>query len=70
MTDTMQTVPSEAAGADSGAAVLMDILIGPARLQVLRAVAELNIADHLADGARTVEEVAAIEGSHPGACTG
>lgn len=47
------------------AAVLMDMIIGPVRLQVLRAVAELNIADHLAHGARTAEEVAAIEGSQP-----
>jgi hypothetical protein len=51
MTDTTETVAGGAARAEACAAVLMDhILIGPARLQVLRAVAELNIADHLADG--------------------
>ena len=38
---------------------------GAAKIQVLHAVAALHVADHLADGARTAEEVAEREGSHP-----
>ncbi|MFE0689649.1 acetylserotonin O-methyltransferase [Streptomyces sp. JH002] len=35
--------------------------------QVVRAAAVLRVADHIADGARTAEEIAERESSHPGA---
>jgi hypothetical protein len=63
MTDTTKIageVPNDPA-ADTAA--LMDLTIGVVRVQVLHAVAALHIPDHLADGARTAEEVAAREGS-------
>ncbi|MFF3488259.1 methyltransferase [Streptomyces sp. NPDC002701] len=46
------------------AAGLMDMLLGVVRIQVLHAFASLRVADHVADGARTAQEVAEREGSH------
>jgi hypothetical protein len=65
MTETTRItdeVPSDPA-ADAGG--LMNMLLGIVRAQVLRAVVALNIADHLADGALSPEEVAEREGSQP-----
>lgn len=63
MTDTTQAgdVLNDVA-ADS--ASLMDLMVGVAKIQVLHAVAAMHIADHLADGPRTADEVAEREGSH------
>jgi hypothetical protein len=47
------------------AAALMDLILGLVRVQVLHGVAALQVADHLADGARTAEEVAERAGSQP-----
>ncbi len=47
------------------AAAVFDLLSGLAVAQILRALAALRIADHLADGALTAEEVAEREDSHP-----
>src|SRR5437764_8925683 len=47
------------------AAALLDLLSGGVVAQTLRALAELRIADHLADGVLTAEEVAERAGSHP-----
>jgi hypothetical protein len=47
------------------AAALMDVILGLVRVQVLHAIAALQVADHLADGARTAEEVAERAGSQP-----
>lgn len=44
---------------------VMNLVAGSAIAQVLHAIAALHIADHLAGGARTAEEVAELEGSHP-----
>jgi hypothetical protein len=41
----------------------MDLILGVVRAQVLHAVAVLHVADHLADGVRTAQEVAEREGS-------
>ncbi|MGI5195747.1 methyltransferase [Streptomyces sp. CA-288835] len=67
MTETTTTHAATDAGAGDPAAdvaSLMQMIAGGAILQTLHAVAELNIADHLADGARTAKEVAEREGSH------
>lgn len=61
MTDTRQG-PDDIAAAVAG---LMTIIGGGVNLQTLHGVAALRIADHLADGARTADEVALREGSHP-----
>lgn len=47
------------------AAAVLDLLSGGWVAQTLHAVAALHIADHLAGGALTAEEVAEREGSHP-----
>ncbi|QYN24798.1 methyltransferase [Amycolatopsis sp. DSM 110486] len=47
------------------AAQMLDLLTGGWVAQTLRATAELNIADHLADGPATAEQVAEREGSDP-----
>ena len=47
------------------AAALMDIIVGPVRVQILRGIAALHVTNHLAGGARTAEEVAEREGSQP-----
>ncbi|MEV5174310.1 methyltransferase [Streptomyces flaveolus] len=57
-----ELTPSDPA-ADAGAVV--NLLSGLIAAQVLRAVAELRIADHLADGALTAEETAERAGTHP-----
>ncbi|MEV0065412.1 methyltransferase dimerization domain-containing protein [Amycolatopsis sp. NPDC050768] len=44
---------------------MLDLLTGGWVAQTLRATAELNIADHLADGPATAEQVAEREGSDP-----
>lgn len=54
--------PSDPA-ADAGA--VFNLLGGLVAAQVLGALAELHIPDHLADGALTAEEVAERAGSHP-----
>ncbi|GAB2991205.1 methyltransferase [Streptomyces pseudoechinosporeus] len=66
MTETTTTHATDEGADDPAADVanLMQMIAGGAILQTLHAVAELNIADHLADGARTAREVAAREGSH------
>jgi hypothetical protein len=69
MTDTTQGPEEAPSGAEAAAAaavpVLMDMILGVVKIQVLRAIAELHVADHLAAGARTADEVAAREGSQP-----
>jgi hypothetical protein len=68
VTDTTETAhvtgatPSDPA-ADAGAVV--NLLSGLIAAQILRALAALHIADHLADGALTAEEMAERVGSHP-----
>jgi len=47
------------------AAALMDQLLGHVRIQILHGVAALHVADHLATGARTAQEVAEREGTQP-----
>lgn len=64
MTDTSHNATEVPSGPAAGFAGLMDMVLGIVRAQVLHAVAALNIADHLAYGARTPEEVAEREGSH------
>jgi hypothetical protein len=63
MTETTQIAGEAPSDPAADAAGLMDLILGVVRVQVLHAVAALRIADHLADGARTVEEVAEREGS-------
>lgn len=57
----------DAASSDlaADAAAVFDLLIGLVRAQVLRGLAELRIADHLAERALTAEELADREGSQP-----
>ena len=65
MTDTTRLtdeVPSDTA---ADAAGLMDLILGLVRVQVLHGVVALHIPDHVADGARTAEEVAKREGTQP-----
>jgi hypothetical protein len=62
MTQTRSEAPESTA---EEAAAVLDMLTGGWVAQTLRAVALLNIADHLAAGAATAEEVAQREGSHP-----
>jgi hypothetical protein len=57
MTDTTRTT--------GDVPVLMDMILGVVKIQVLRAVADLHVADHLAAGARTADEVAEREASQP-----
>lgn len=63
MTDTTPITGEVPSGPAADVAGLMDMLLGIVRAQVLHAVAALRIADHLADEARTAEEVAMREGS-------
>ena len=65
ITDTTQITGEVPGGPEADVAGLMDLLLGAAKLQVLHAVAALHVADHLAAGARTAEEVAEREGSQP-----
>ncbi|MGW4128567.1 methyltransferase [Amycolatopsis japonica] len=65
MTDTTQIADETRNDPAADAAGLMDLMLGVVKIQVLHAVAVLNITDHLADGARTAEEVAQREGSQP-----
>lgn len=65
MTEMTQKAGGVPADPAADAAALMDMTLGLVRVQILHAVAALNIADHLAGGARTAEEVAEQEGSHP-----
>jgi hypothetical protein len=63
MTETTQEAGEVPANPAADTAGLMDMIFGLIRSQILHAVAALHIADHLADGARTAEEVAEREGS-------
>ena len=63
MTDATQGSGGVPGPAD--AAALMDLILGLVRVQVLHGIAALHVADHLADGARTAEEVAERAGSQP-----
>jgi hypothetical protein len=56
----MSDAPS---GTSADAATFMGMLASGCIAQVLRALAELHIADHLAAGPRTAEEVAEREGA-------
>lgn len=55
--------PGDAAARDSGE--LLSMITGGWISQITRAVAELRIPDHLADGAETAEDIARIESSDP-----
>lgn len=63
MNDTTPAADEVPSDPPADVAALMDVLLGIVRAQVLHAVAALHIADHLAYGARTAEEVAEREGS-------
>lgn len=65
MTDTTEITGDVPGGMPPEVAALADMILGAARLQVLRAVAELRIPDHLADGPLTAEDVAGRAGSDP-----
>jgi hypothetical protein len=67
MTETDTTPAGSEAPGGPGAdfAGLMDMLTGLVRAQILNGVAALHIADHLAGGALTADEVAALDGSQP-----
>jgi O-methyltransferase domain/Dimerisation domain len=65
MTDATHIASEAPGGPEADAARLMDLLLGHVRLQTLHAVAALHIADHLADGPRTADEVAERERSQP-----
>lgn len=65
MTETTEITGTLPDGLPPEIAALGDMLLGAARLQVLHAVAALNIADYLADGTLTAEDVAARAGSDP-----
>jgi hypothetical protein len=56
------TVPNDPA---ADVAAVPDLLTGSWVAQILRAVAQLRIADHLTDNPATAEEVAAQAGSDP-----
>jgi hypothetical protein len=45
-------------------AQMFQLIRGFMATQVLHAAADLRLADHLADGARTAGEIAALESSH------
>ncbi|MEV0227104.1 methyltransferase [Streptomyces sp. NPDC050704] len=62
MTRGTDSAPSDPA---ADAAAVFEMLSGGVVVQTLHAVAALHIADHLADGAVTAEEVAEREGSDP-----
>ncbi len=47
------------------AVAVFEMLVGITVIQTLRGMAALRMADHLADGVMTAEEVAEREGSHP-----
>jgi hypothetical protein len=55
--------PGEAAALDAGE--LLNMITGGWVSQITRAIAELQIPDHLADGAETAEDIARIESSDP-----
>ncbi|HUN34925.1 MAG TPA: methyltransferase [Trebonia sp.] len=65
MTETTGTAGALPAGTPPEIADLGNMVLGAARLQVLHAVAVLHIADYLAGGALTAEEVADRAGSDP-----
>lgn len=67
MTDTAHETGPAPGESAADAAGLMDQMLGGIVAQVLHAVAALSIADHLADGPRTAEEVAGRAGSDAGA---
>jgi SAM-dependent methyltransferase len=62
---TDSTQGSGAVPGPADAAALMDVILGLVRVQVLHGIAALQVADHLAGGARTAEEVAERAGSQP-----
>jgi hypothetical protein len=64
MTDKVQDVDDAPDDFAAEAAGLIDLVIGGVRVQTLHALASLHIADHLAEGALTAEEVAERAGSH------
>jgi hypothetical protein len=65
MTETTQGASEAPGDPAADAAALIGQIFGGTVAQILNAVAALSIADHLADGPRTAEEVAGREGSHP-----
>ncbi|MFC3996270.1 methyltransferase [Nocardiopsis sediminis] len=64
MTDEMPGADSTRSDPAADATAVMDLLVGGGIAQILHAVAALHIADHLADGALTADEVAERAGSH------
>ena len=65
MTDTTQIVGEAPGDPAADAAGLVAQILGGLVAQILRAVAVLNVPDHLADGVLTAQEVAEREGSDP-----
>jgi hypothetical protein len=63
MTDTMHDADRAPGDTSADAAGLMDQIVGGVASQVVRGVAALGIADHLADGPRTADDVAERAGS-------
>jgi hypothetical protein len=63
MTDTTRNAGTTPADPGADTAAIMDLTLGVVRVQILHAVAALQIPDHLAGGARTAEEVAERAGS-------
>ncbi|MDT0567260.1 methyltransferase [Streptomyces sp. DSM 3412] len=64
-TDTTRGIEVEPSDPAADTAAVFDLLGGLVVAQILRALAALRIADHLADGPLTAEELAEREGSHP-----
>ncbi|WP_030751470.1 methyltransferase [Streptomyces sp. NRRL F-5135] len=65
MTDRTPDTADAAHDPAADAAAVLDLVTGGVVAQTLRALAELRIADHLAGGALSAEEVAERVGSHP-----
>jgi hypothetical protein len=63
VTEMPEANPDDAAALDAGE--LLNMITGAWVSQITRAVAELHIPDHLADGAETAEDIARIESSDP-----
>ena len=63
ITEMPEANPDDAAALDAGE--LLNMITGAWVSQITRAVAELHIPDHLADGAETAEDIARIESSDP-----
>jgi hypothetical protein len=63
VTEMPKANPGDAAALDAGE--LLNLITGGWVSQITRAVAELHIPDHLADGAETAEDIAGIESSDP-----